>query len=141
MQRLPARHLTSIAVAISALANTGAHAQAAAPDVAASAPADDTQVVTVTAQGRKQEVQKVPIAIQLLGPDQFAKVGAVNLAQVADFVPGLTIDASQPTQPSYSLRGLGNGDFGIGTDAPVGVYVNGVYTGKTGGALLNFNDV
>ena len=48
---------------------------------------------------------------------------------------------SQPTQPSYALRGLGNGDFGIGTDAPVGVYVNGVYTGKTGGALLNFNDV
>ena len=141
MQRLPARHLTSIALAVAALASAGAHAQAAAPDAAASAPADDTQVVTVTAQGRKQEVQKVPIAIQLLGPDQIAKVGAVNLAQVADFVPGLTIDASQPTQPSYSLRGLGNGDFGIGTDAPVGVYVNGVYTGKTGGALLNFNDV
>ena len=83
----------------------------------------------------------MPIAIQLIGPEQIDKVGAVNLAQVADFVPGLTIDASQPTQPSYSLRGLGNGDFGIGTDAPVGVYVNGVYTGKTGGALLNFNDV
>jgi iron complex outermembrane receptor protein len=98
-------------------------------------------VVTVTAQGRKQEVQKVPISIQLIGPEQIEKSGAVNLAQVADFVPGLTIDASQPTQPSYSLRGLGNGDFGIGTDAPVGVYVNGIYTGKTGGALLNFNDV
>ncbi|MCK9688222.1 TonB-dependent receptor [Scleromatobacter humisilvae] len=141
MQRLPVRHLSSIALAITALASAGAHAQAAAPDAAASAPADDVQTVTVTAQGRKQEVQKVPIAIQLLGPEQIAKVGAVNLAQVADFVPGLAIDASQPTQPSYSLRGLGNGDFGIGTDAPVGVYVNGVYTGKTGGALLNFNDV
>ncbi|MFL6698068.1 MAG: TonB-dependent receptor [Vitreoscilla sp.] len=145
MQRPDARHRTSIALAVATLAgvlaSADAHAQAAAPDAAASAAADDTQVVTVTAQGRKQEVQKVPIAIQLLGPEQIAKVGAVNLAQVADFVPGLTIDASQPTQPSYSLRGLGNGDFGIGTDAPVGVYVNGVYTGKTGGALLNFNDV
>ena len=98
-------------------------------------------VILVTAQGRKQEVQKVPIAIQLIGPQDIAKVGAVNLGQIADFVPGLSIDASQPTQPSYALRGLGNGDFGIGTDAPVGVYVNGVYTGKTGGALLNFNDV
>ena len=98
-------------------------------------------MVTVTAQGRKQEVQKVPIAIQLVGPEEIAKVGAVNLSQVADFVPGLSVDASQPTQPSYALRGLGNGDFGIGTDAPVGVYVNGIYTGKTGGALLNFNDV
>ena len=146
MQRLPARHPTAVAIAVATLAGllaSGVHAQAAAPApaAAASAPADDAQVVTVTAQGRKQEVQKVPIAIQLIGPEQIEKSGAVNLAQVADFVPGLTIDASQPTQPSYSLRGLGNGDFGIGTDAPVGVYVNGIYTGKTGGALLNFNDV
>ncbi len=147
MQRLPTRHPTSVALAVATLvgvlASTGARAQAAAPapDAAASAPVDDATVVVVTAQGRKQEVQKVPISIQLIGPDQIAKIGAVNLAQVADFVPGLTIDASQPTQPSYALRGLGNGDFGIGTDAPVGVYVNGVYTGKTGGALLNFNDV
>ena len=148
MQRLPVRRPTTVALAVATLAgvalagaSTGTHAQAAAPEAAASAPADDTQVVTVTAQGRKQEVQKVPIAIQLIGPEQIAKVGAVNLSQVADFVPGLSVDASQPTQPSYALRGLGNGDFGIGTDAPVGVYVNGIYTGKTGGALLNFNDV
>jgi iron complex outermembrane receptor protein len=147
MRRLPARHPTSVALAIAALAGAlagaGAHAQAAAPapDAAASAPVEDAQVVTVTAQGRKQEVQKVPIAIQLIGPQDIARIGAVNLADVADFVPGLSIDASQPTQPSYALRGLGNGDFGIGTDAPVGVYVNGIYTGKTGGALLNFNDV
>ena len=145
MQRLPARRPTTVALAVATLAgllaSAGAHAQAAAPEAAASAPADDAQVVTVTAQGRKQEVQKVPIAIQLIGPEQIAKVGAANISQVADFVPGLSVDASQPTQPSYALRGLGNGDFGIGTDAPVGVYVNGIYTGKTGGALLNFNDV
>jgi len=149
MQRHPARHPTSVALAVATLAtllagaSTSVRAQdaAPAPAAAASAPVDDSQVIVVTAQGRKQEVQKVPISLQLIGPQDIAKVGAVNLAQVADFVPGLTIDASQPTQPSYALRGLGNGDFGIGTDAPVGVYVNGIYTGKTGGALLNFNDV
>ena len=145
MQRVPARRPTTVALAVATLAgllaSAGVHAQAAAPEAAASAPADDMQVVTVTAQGRKQEVQKVPISLQLVGPQDIAKVGAVNLSQISDFVPGLSVDASQPTQPSYALRGLGNGDFGIGTDAPVGVYVNGIYTGKTGGALLNFNDV
>ena len=147
MQRHPARRPSSIALAAAAAllagASAGARAQAAAPapEAAASAPTSDTQVIEVTAQGRKQEVQKVPISLQLVGPEEIAKSGAVNLSQVADFVPGLSVDASQPTQPSYALRGLGNGDFGIGTDAPVGVYVNGVYTGKTGGALLNFNDV
>ncbi|HEY8977447.1 MAG TPA: TonB-dependent receptor [Burkholderiaceae bacterium] len=145
MQRHPARRPTSLALAavaaVLAGASAGARAQAAAPEAAASAPAGDVQVIEVTAQGRKQEVQKVPISLQLVGPDEIAKSGAVNLSQVADFVPGLSVDASQPTQPSYALRGLGNGDFGIGTDAPVGVYVNGIYTGKTGGAMLNFNDV
>lgn len=128
---------------MSLLASTHARAQAAVAvaDSAASAPVGDATVVLVTAQGRRQEVQKVPISIQLIGPEQIARIGAVNLSQVADFVPGLTIDAGQPTQPSYALRGLGNGDFGIGTDAPVGVYVDGVHAGKTGGALLDFNDV
>jgi len=147
MHRHPARRPSPVALAaVAALlagASAGAHAQAAAPapEASASAPAGDVQVIEVTAQGRKQEVQKVPISLQLVGPEEIAKSGAVNLSQVADFVPGLSVDASQPTQPSYALRGLGNGDFGIGTDAPVGVYVNGIYTGKTGGAMLNFNDV
>jgi len=145
MQRHPVRrpHPLALAAVAALLAGAGtrANAQAVAPAPAASAAQEQVQVIEVTAQGRKQEVQKVPISLQLVGPEEIARTGAVNLSQVADFVPGLTVDASQPTQPSYALRGLGNGDFGIGTDAPVGVYVNGVYTGKTGGALLNFNDV
>ncbi len=99
------------------------------------------QVIEVTAQGRKQEVLQVPIAIQTMSPEQIAKVGAVNIAEISSFVPGLQIDATEPTQPNFTLRGLGTADFGIGTDSPVGVYVNGIYTGKTGGAMLNFNDI
>ena len=56
-------------------------------------------------------------------------------------MPGLEVSAEQPTQPSYALRGISTDDFGIGTDSAVGVYVDGVYAGKTGGALLAFNDV
>ncbi len=157
---LPPRRPHAVALAAATLvallgaASPAARAQAAAaaPQAApapatpasgaASATADGApQVVEVTAQGRKQEVQSVPIAIQLIGPQQIAAVGAVNIADLAAFVPGLTIDASEPTQPSFALRGLGNSDFGIGTDAPVGIYVNGLYAGKTGGALVNFLDV
>jgi len=131
-------------IARAAASLLGLLALAAPPAGAQTAPAakaDAVQVVEVTAQGRRQEVQQVPISVQLINPEQIEKLAASNLAQVADFIPGLSIDATEPTQPSYSIRGLGNSDFGIGTDSPVGVYVNGVYTGKTGGALLNFNDV
>ncbi|HEX5685365.1 MAG TPA: TonB-dependent receptor [Ideonella sp.] len=137
-------HRTAVAVAaLGAIASLPHLAWAQAEPVKKEAATADNQVtvVEVTAQGRKQEVLQVPISIQLIGPEQIAKLGSVNIAEVSAFVPGLQIDATEPTQPNFTLRGLGTADFGIGTDSPVGVYVNGVYTGKTGGAMLNFNDI
>ncbi|MBA5636003.1 TonB-dependent receptor [Duganella sp. LX20W] len=97
-------------------------------------------IVTITAQSRTQAAQAVPIAMQLISSDQIGKLAAVNLSAMNGYIPGLAVDAEQPTQPKYAMRGIGTSDFGIGTDSPVGVYVDGVYTGKTGGALMNFND-
>ncbi|MEK8029187.1 TonB-dependent receptor [Ideonella sp. DXS29W] len=134
------RHTALAAAALSAL--TAWPVAGWAEDVPAKKDADGgTSVIEVTAQGRKQEVLQVPISIQLIGPEQIEKLGAVNISEVSSFVPGLQIDATEPTQPNFTLRGLGTADFGIGTDSPVGVYVNGVYAGKTGGAMLNFNDL
>jgi iron complex outermembrane receptor protein len=102
---------------------------------------DDTPVVMVTAQSRTQEIQSVPIAMQTLAGNVLKDVGVVNLADMDAFVPGLTVDALQSTRPLIYLRGVGTQDYGIGTDSPVGIYTDGVYAGKTGGSLLNFNDV
>ena len=129
----------AVAGALALLACGAAQAQAA--DAPAAAPAENLGTVEVSGQSRVQQLQNVPITMQVLGADALKAVGATSLASMNGFIPGLSVDDSQPTQPGYSLRGLGTGDFGIGTDSPVGVYVNGVYTGKTGGALLNFNDI
>lgn len=104
---------------------------------------DDNQLatITVTAQARTQSELDVPIAMQVVGAQQITDLGAENLADVNGYIPGLHIDGTQPTEPVFFLRGIGSGDFGIGTDSPVGVYVNGIYTGKTGGSLMDFNDV
>lgn len=145
MKKEPIRSRLSLAALLTLGAHTGAWAQQAAtpPDVPASAAAaaQALDAVTVTGNGRIQQVQSVPIALQIVPAEQIRKLGAANLAEMNGYIPGLQIVADQPTQPLFTLRGIGTGDFGIGTDAPVGVYVDGVYTGKTGGALLNFNDV
>ena len=114
---------------------------AAASSFAEETAADATQVVVVTAQSRNQQIQNVPIAVQSLSGDALKDIGVSNLGDIDAFVPGLSIDASQATRPSIFLRGVGTQDFGIGTDSPVGVYADGVYAGKTGGSMLNFNDV
>ncbi len=102
---------------------------------------DDVQVVEVTAQSRQQLVKDVPITMQVVSFKDIEALGAKDLQDLNGYIPGLTVDGTEPTQPVFGIRGVRPGDFGIATDAPVGIYVDGVYTGKTGGALMNFVDV
>ena len=97
--------------------------------------------ITVTAQSRTQQMEQVPIPLQILTAQQINTQAATDLSKISLFVPGLVVDGSQPTQPNYSLRGISTSDFGIGTESAVGVYIDGVYAARSGGALLAFNDV
>jgi iron complex outermembrane receptor protein len=103
--------------------------------------ADEIQSVVVTAQSRKQFVQDVPMTMQVLTAKDIDNIGAKDLADLNGYVPGLVVDAIEPTQPGFGIRGVNAADFGIATDSPVGIYVDSVYTGKTGGALMNFIDI
>jgi iron complex outermembrane receptor protein len=97
--------------------------------------------IIVTAQSRTQQVQEVPIAVQVVTSQQIDKLAATDLSLLNGYLPGVQIDGSQPTQPNFTMRGIGATDFGIGTDAPVSIYENGVYMFKSGAALTLFNDI
>ncbi|CAM5254735.1 TonB-dependent receptor [Rhodanobacter lindaniclasticus] len=97
--------------------------------------------ITVTAQSRSQQMQSVPIALQIVTARQIDTLAATDLSKMSLFVPGLVVSANQPTQPNYQLRGISTDDFGVGTESAVGVYVDGVYAARSGGALLAFNDI
>lgn len=114
--------------------------QDAKPKPAAPTPTKLGQVV-VTAQSRSQEVQDVPIPLQIVDAAQIDTLAATDLSRMDLFVPGLVVGAGQPTQPRYELRGISTSDFGVGTESAVGVYIDGVYAARSGGALLAFNDV
>ncbi|HET6553661.1 MAG TPA: TonB-dependent receptor [Dyella sp.] len=97
--------------------------------------------VTVTAQSRTQEMQEVPIAMDIVTAKQLDAVAATDLSHMNLFVPGLVVDNTDATQPTYRLRGIETNDFGIGTDSAVGVYINGIYQTRSGGSLMAFNDI
>jgi iron complex outermembrane receptor protein len=122
-------------------ADAPAPATAASQQAAGSSEAAELGNITVTAQSRTQEVQDVPIPIQIVTEKQIEALAATDLSKMNGYIPGLSVSGEQPTQPGYSLRGISVSDFGIGTDSPIGIYEDGVYQGKTGGALLMFNDV
>ena len=118
-----------------------AFAQQAAPARDASDAATTLDTITVTAQSREQELQDVPIALQVLNDQIISDVTAEDMGDLDSFVPGLQINSVQPTQSSIALRGISTDDFGIGTDPAVGVFIDGVYTGRSGGILLPLTDV
>lgn len=119
---------------------------AAAP-IAAAQESDkvaDTPVVAeivVTAQKREQNLQDVPIPIQVVSDQFINDLAADNISDLSKFIPGLDVSAGSPTQPSYKIRGIQTSDFGVGTDPAVGVYVDGIYSARSGAAVLSFGDV
>lgn len=121
-------------------------AEAAPADAAEPAAAESTQgmrldAVTVTAQSRTQELQQVPIALSVVTEEQVANLTATDLSEVSRYVPGLTVDAFDKTQPGFSIRGISTEGFSIGIDRAVGIYLNGVYQTNGGGSLLAFHDI
>jgi iron complex outermembrane receptor protein len=115
---------------------TPAHAQDAEPAVTSL-----LEEVVVSAQRRDQVLQEVPITLQVVGNELLNDVAAEDMGDLNGFVPGLVISSDSPTQPRFAIRGIQTGDFGVGTDSAVGVYVDGVYSSRTGSSLLAFNDI
>ncbi len=116
---------------------------AAVPALAQAAAEEPENVadIVVTAQLRAQSLQDVPISVQVVSGDQIADLAADDISDIAAFIPGLEVTASSPTQPRYAIRGVSTSDFGVGTDPAVGVYIDGIYSGRSGAAVLAFNDI
>ena len=115
---------------------------AMAPGIAAAQDApEELEEITVTAQLREQSLQDVPLAIQVVDRALIEDVAAEDMSDLNGFVPGLVVSGDSPTQPRYQIRGIQTGDFGVGTDPAVGVYVDGIYAARSGASMLAFNDI
>jgi iron complex outermembrane receptor protein len=104
-------------------------------------PASVLEEVIVSAQRRDQALQDVPISLQVVDTDLISDTAAQDMGDLNGFIPGLVVSDGSPTQPKYALRGVSTGDFGVGTDPAVGVYVDGIYAARSGASLTTFNDI
>jgi len=136
-------HRNKLAFAVAkVLAGTGIATLASGSVFAQEADAPEVlEEITVSAQLRTQLLQDVPIAIQVVDRALIADLAAEDLGDLNGFVPGLVVSSDSPTQPRYQIRGIQTGDFGVGTDPAVGVYVDGIYAARSGASMLAFNDV
>ncbi|WP_332034550.1 TonB-dependent receptor [Microbulbifer sp.] len=105
------------------------------------ASAAEIEEVVVTAQKRAENLQDVPIAISAFTGDSMKAMGVKSLTDLGKFTPGVEMNNDTPLQPTYSVRGIETGDFTVGSDPAVAVYVDGVYTGRGAGAEIPLADI
>jgi iron complex outermembrane recepter protein len=137
-----ARPLT-VAVRLACTIISAGVVAAAAPAVMAQERASRyaLEEVVVTAQKRSERLQDVPISVTAFGAETLENFIANDIGDIDAFTPNLQVDDSQATQPGYRIRGIGTSDFGVGLEPAVGVYIDGVYVGRSGASRVAFNDV
>ena len=114
------------ATAVAALGLSGQlSAFAEAPD------AEDArrlEVVTVTTQKTEQSLIDVPINISVTDQELIDKLGGDDIEDLANFIPGLQVQAQSLNAPTYSLRGV----VADGGAPRVAIFQNGVSIGTPG---------
>ena len=135
--------LAPVAMAIVALASLGSERAAAqTTDASASAAGADLQSVTITtsARKRKESLQEVPMSMEVLSGRDIQDSGATRVQDLQSSVPGLVVTTYE-SQGNISLRGVGTGDVGLGTDQSVAIHLDGVYQAYGGAGLSRMFDV
>lgn len=94
--------------------------------------------VVVTARKREESVQEVPIAISAFSGQQLQEAGVKNLEDMAQQVPGVSIDTGSIAQ--IWIRGVGQRDTSSRIDGPTGIYLDGVFLARKEGQLLDVFD-
>ena len=102
--------------------------------------------VVVTARKREESVQVTPISISAFSADRLESQGITKITKLQDLTPNLVFRNT----PAYSgvgsnaavfIRGIGQKDFAPTTEPGVGIYVDGVYLGRSVGSVFDMIDI
>jgi iron complex outermembrane recepter protein len=142
-----------LSVGLAALA-TPAFAQDTPPDQQTTTPSpteqaavdedaqDQGENIVVTAQGRRQLLQDVPLAVQAVGGEQLQNSGASDIRQLNQLAPSLLVSSTgTEANGSARIRGIGTVGDNPGLESSVAVFVDGVYRSRSGIGLNELGEV
>jgi len=103
----------------------------------------DSQDIVVTARRRNEALKDVPIAVTAYSGEQLERQGALDITDISDTTPNVTLETSRGTNSTLTafIRGVGQQDPVAGFEQGVGIYVDDVYLNRPQGALLDIYDV
>ena len=103
----------------------------------------ETATVVVTARRRNEALLDVPIAVTAYSGEQLEREGAVDITDVGDTTPNVTLEVSRGTNSTLTafIRGIGQQDPVAGFEQGVGIYLDDVYLNRPQGTVLDIYDV
>ena len=102
--------------------------------------------IVVTAQKREENLQDTPIAITAFTEEALEGRLINDISKLADFTPNVIFDTTAPISglsngAAVFIRGIGQLDFAMTTDPGVGTYIDGVYSSRAVGGVLDVVDI
>ncbi len=116
-----------LALAVASIITSGSLAAQESPED--SAGTAQLETVTVTAQRKEEDLQKVPISITTLDTEKLDVLGSggEDIRFLSSRLPSLQIESSFGRAfPRFYIRGLGNTDFDLNASQPVSLIYDGV---------------
>ncbi|HEV2598821.1 TonB-dependent receptor [Sphingopyxis sp.] len=133
--------LLSGVAAIAMLANAApAMAQAAAPADAAEVDDSNSNEIIVTAQKREQNLQNVPISMEVVSGAKLAEFNTSDIKAVMNYTPNVFVQSTAGNDVIY-IRGFGSPPANFAFDQSVSLYVDGIYAGRNRQAQAPFFDL
>ena len=133
-----------VALALGAMTTLtgGAWAQAAAAPAASASAVNSGQLstITVTANRRVEDQQKVGVSVTALTGEALAERNVNDLQAMEGLVPGFTFGRSG-VDARPAMRGVRTENVAVNGDTTIGFFVDGIYKSRAQQAMLGFVDV
>ena len=98
--------------------------------------------IVVTAQGRRQLLQDVPLAVQAVNGEQLQNSGANDIRQLNQLAPSLLVSSTgTEANGSARIRGIGTVGDNPGLESSVAVFIDGVYRSRSGIGLNELGEI
>lgn len=98
--------------------------------------------VIVTATKRSESLQDVPVAVNAFTADTIQEAGIHNADDLAIMTPSLTANGNvSPFASRLQIRGIGTAQSDPALEPSVGLFVDGVFMGRTGLGMSDLTDI
>lgn len=98
--------------------------------------------VIVTATRRAESLQDIAISISSFSGEFIKDTGITQLKDIENYTPSLRINSGTATnETSIRIRGIGSVGSNTGIDPSVGMFVDGVYQGRSGMSISDLIDI